>query len=64
MDEGRVRYGSTTWDVQVQRTPLVVVRIMDGEMSTLAATVTYGMLVRFSSIFVTYHASKCVVYYK
>jgi hypothetical protein len=55
MDEGRGKYGCTTWDVQGQRPHLGAVLTMDGETLTLGATVTHGMLV-------WYH--KCAAYRK
>jgi len=46
-DEGLVKSGCTTWDVLVQRPHYTAVLTMDGEMFTLTATVTRGMLVLF-----------------
>ena len=42
MDEGRVRYGCTIWDVQGQKPHLEAVLTMDGE--TLVAAITIMMM--------------------
>lgn len=47
MDEARAKYGCTICDVPAQSPHLEVVLTRDGEMLTLDATATHGMLVYY-----------------